>query len=59
MKDTTHSLAKIEGKVMRLENKLTAVEDRLDLIPRIYDMLYSVVKELVTHKQEQAVIKKN
>lgn len=52
------ALAQIELRTIALENRLSSVEDRLELIPRIYDMLDGMAKELVTQGQELLIIKR-
>lgn len=51
------ALAQIELRTIALETRLSSVEDRLELIPRIYDMLDGMAKELVTQGQELLIIK--
>lgn len=51
------ALAQIELRTIALETKLSSVENRLELIPRIYDMLDGMAKELVTQGQELLIIK--
>ena len=51
------ALAQIELRTIALETKLSSVENRLELIPRIYDMLDGMAKELVTQSQELLIIK--
>ncbi|MEN9389474.1 MAG: hypothetical protein RLY61_558 [Candidatus Parcubacteria bacterium] len=55
--DMRKTLAQIELRTIALETRLSAVEDRLELIPRIYDMLDGMAKELVTQGQELLIIK--
>jgi hypothetical protein len=55
--DMRKALAQIELRTIALETRLSAVEDRLELIPRIYDMLDGMAKELVTQGQELLIIK--
>lgn len=56
--DMRKALAQIELRTIALENRLSSVEDRLELIPRIYDMLDGMAKELVTQGQELLIIKR-
>lgn len=55
--DMRRALAQIELRTMALETRFSLGEARLELIPRIYDRLDSMAKELVTQNRELLIIK--
>ena len=55
--DIRKALAQIELRTIALETRLSSVEDRLELIPRIHDTLGGIAKELVIQGQELLIIK--
>ncbi len=55
--DIRKALVQIELRTIALETRLSSVENRLELIPRIHDTLGGMAKELVIQGQELLTIK--